>query len=92
MAKPLEAPGRRLPAADHRWAWTSTRGAAAPWYRIYHCDRFTPDGATFRSFGPLARFDHHTPPFGAPAMDPDGRSAIYLAVDLDVRVRGVRRG
>ncbi|EOM74358.1 hypothetical protein Rrhod_4356 [Rhodococcus rhodnii LMG 5362] len=37
---------------------------------------------TFRAHGPLARFDHHTPPFGEPAMDPDGRSVIYLGVDL----------
>ncbi|MDV8015712.1 RES family NAD+ phosphorylase [Rhodococcus sp. IEGM 1241] len=82
MAKPLEGPGRPLPAADHRWAWTPADGAAAPWYRIYHRDRFAPDGATFRRFGPLARFDHHTPPFAAPTMDPDGRAVIYLAVDL----------
>ncbi|TCN53372.1 RES domain-containing protein [Rhodococcus sp. SMB37] len=82
MAKPLGAPARPLPAADHRWAWTPADGAAAPWYRIYHRDRFTPSGAVFRSFGPLARFDHHSPPFAAPAVDPDGRSVLYLAVDL----------
>ncbi|NGP09309.1 RES family NAD+ phosphorylase [Rhodococcus sp. 14C212] len=47
---------------------------------MYHQDRFTPNGITFRRFGPLARFDHYTP--NPPAMDPDGRAVLYMAVDL----------
>lgn len=82
MAKPLERPDRPLPAADHQWTWTPDSGAAAPWFRIYHRSAHTPDGVTFRSFGPLARFDHHTPPITAKAVDPEGRSVIYYAVDL----------
>ena len=33
-------------------------------------------------FGPLARFDHHTPPASDPALDPDGRSVLYVGGDL----------
>ncbi|PBC51734.1 RES family NAD+ phosphorylase [Rhodococcus sp. ACPA1] len=80
MVKPLPAPVRPLPSADHRWTWTPTDPTNAPWFRIYHRDRFTPNGITFRRFGPLARFDHHTPT--PPAMDPNGRAVLYLAVDL----------
>lgn len=82
MAKPLKAPGRPLPGADHRWLWTPADGSAKPWYRIYHRGAHTPDGVTFRDYGPLARFDHHTPPFGTPEVDPDGRAVIYLGEDL----------
>lgn len=80
MVKPLPAPTRPLPSADHRWTWTPTTTTPNSWFRIYHRDRFTPNGITFRRFGPLARFDHHTPT--RPAMDPDGRAVLYLAVDL----------
>lgn len=82
MAKPLDLPGRPLPAADFQWTWTPDAGAASPWFRIYHRSANTPDGVTFRSFGPLNRFDHHTPPITAKAIDPEGRSVIYYAVDL----------
>ncbi|MGX6508733.1 RES family NAD+ phosphorylase [Rhodococcus sp. SJ-2] len=82
MAKPLDPPARPLPAANHLWTWTPADGAAAPWYRIYHHDRFTSGGAAFKPYGPSGRFDHHTPSFTDPAIDPDGRSVLYLGIDL----------
>jgi hypothetical protein len=39
-------------------------------------------GHTPRVYGPLARFDPHTPPPGAPDVDPDGRTVLYAGVDL----------
>lgn len=82
MAKPLDPPDRPLPDADYRWIWTPADGAAAPWYRVYHRTVHVPDGVTFRTFGPLNRFDHHTPPITAKAIDPEGRSVSYFGVDL----------
>lgn len=82
MARALREPDRPLPKADHCWTWTVPDGTSSPWYRIYHRDQFTADGISFRQFGPLARFDHHTPPFGAPAVEPDGRAVLYLAADV----------
>lgn len=82
MAKSLDQPDRPLPDADYRWIWTPADGATAPWYRVYHRTAHVPDGVTFRTFGPLNRFDHHTPPITAKALDPDGRSVIYFGVDL----------
>ncbi|GAA4470669.1 hypothetical protein GCM10023094_00060 [Rhodococcus olei] len=56
--------------------------AAAPWYRVYHRDQYTADGVSFRQFGPLGRFDHHTPPFATPDLDPEGRTVLYVAGDV----------
>jgi hypothetical protein len=47
--------------------------------RIYHQDDVTPSADTRRLFGPLLRFDHHTPPFAAPAPCPAGRTVVYAA-------------
>jgi len=52
------------------------------WCRIYHRSARTSRAETFRSFGPLMRFDHHTPPPGASAEDPGRRSVLYLAENL----------
>ncbi|NKT14616.1 RES domain-containing protein [Rhodococcus hoagii] len=82
MSKKLGPPDRPLPDADYQWTWTPAAGARKPWFRIYHRSAHTPDGVTFRSFGPMNRFDHHTPPITAKAIAPEGRSVIYYAVDL----------
>jgi hypothetical protein len=50
--------------------------------RIYHQDDMTPSADTRRLFGPLLRFDHHTPPFAAPARCPSGRTVVYAAKTL----------
>ncbi len=50
--------------------------------RIYHRDDLTPSADTRRRFGPLLRFDHHTPPFAAPAPCPAGRTVVYAAKTL----------
>lgn len=52
------------------------------WCRVYHESPYAPTAATFRPYGPLARFDHHTPPFGDPSVDPAGRSVLYVADSL----------
>ncbi|MFE4500004.1 RES family NAD+ phosphorylase [Rhodococcus sp. NPDC056743] len=65
------------------WQWIppgSGSGEPWQWCRIYHRGAHAPDGATFRSFGPLSRFDHHTP--NPAALDPDGRSVLYVADNL----------
>ncbi len=80
MVRKLDPPERPLKPADYQWIWTP--GDDAPWFRVYHRDDYTPDGVTFRVWGPLNRFDHHTPPITAPTDDPEGRSVIYYGVDL----------
>lgn len=50
--------------------------------RIYHQDDLTPSADVRRPFGPLLRFDHHTPPFDAPALCPAGRTVVYAAKTL----------
>jgi len=49
---------------------------------VYHRSRHTPRGDTPRGFGPLARFDPHTPPAAAPGIDPQGRTVLYAGQDL----------
>lgn len=71
-----------LPAslpAGRRWIW---RQRHAAWARIYHRDHFTPSPLHRRSFGPLHRFDHHTPPIEAAAVCPEGRTITYVADGL----------
>jgi hypothetical protein len=72
----LAPPGRPL-AGGLWWRWDGKR----PWFRVYHAG----PGRTatgLRRFGPIARFDHHTPPYGRPAECPAGRSITYLADSL----------
>jgi hypothetical protein len=71
------APPNRPLSGGLRWRWDGRR----PWFRVYHAG----PGRTatgLRRFGPLARFDPHTPPYGQPAECPAGRSVIYLADSL----------
>ena len=59
------------------WRWAGAR----PWIRVYHGapDRLATDR---RRFGPIERFDPHTPPDPSPADCPAGRSVIYLGDSL----------
>lgn len=77
MVRHLPAPVRPL-AGGNDWTWHPQER----WVRIYHRDDRTPSAATPRPFGPLLRFDHHTPPFAAPAVCPDGRTVVYAARTL----------
>jgi RES domain-containing protein len=48
---------------------------------VYHLSRHTPDGITFRRYGPLYRFDHHRA--ADPTQDdPEGRRILYVREDL----------
>ena len=82
MVKQLDPPTRPLPKARFRWTWAPQLQAPRwQWCRVYHQSGHTPDGATFRRFGPLYRLDHHqeaTPP----QLDPDGRRVLYIGADL----------
>ncbi|MCX2933083.1 RES domain-containing protein [Mycobacterium sp. CVI_P3] len=51
------------------------------WCRVYHRSAHTPDGVTFRRYGPLYRLDHHHPA-DPPADDPAGRRVLYVGQDL----------
>jgi hypothetical protein len=48
---------------------------------VYHRSAHTPDGVTFRSFGPLSRLDHHHPA-DPPCVDESGREILYVGEDL----------
>ena len=71
------APPERPLNGGLRWRWDARR----PWFRVYHAGPAR-TATGLRRFGPLARFDHHTPPYGRPAECPAGRSVIYLADSL----------
>lgn len=71
----LGEPPRPLPTGGRIIEWDSGDEA---WWRVYHRDYRSPDPLHRRTFGPVSRFDHHQAPPGAPAEDPDGRSALYL--------------
>jgi hypothetical protein len=62
-----------------RWAWQPYHAA---WFRIYHRDSYTPTALHRRAFGPLSRFDHHSPPGDQPAVCPLDRTASYVAETL----------
>jgi hypothetical protein len=61
------------------WGWKPRDEA---WVRIYHRDFLTPSALHRRTFGPLSRFDHHTPMIEAPTACPAGRAVIYLAREI----------
>ncbi|BBZ01561.1 hypothetical protein MCHIJ_09980 [Mycolicibacterium chitae] len=48
---------------------------------MYHRGPHTPDGTTFRQFGPLHRLDHHQAA-NPPQLDPEGRRVLYVGADL----------
>jgi len=52
------------------------------WCRVYHQGPYAPQGSSPRSYGPLARFDPHTPPAAAAGIDPHGRTVLYAGEDL----------
>ena len=77
MVKHLEPPKRPL-RGGNAWTWPQDER----WVRIYHRDDLAPSGDARRAFGPLDRFDHHTPPPTVPAIDPSGRAVLYAAKTL----------
>ena len=76
MVTHLAAPERPL-SGGRWWRWDGRR----PWFRVYHAGPDRPATAR-RRFGPIERFDPHTPPFTDPAECPDGRSVVYLSDSL----------
>lgn len=74
----LGEPVRPLPTDGNIVEWDPGDHA---WWRVYHRDYRTPDPLHRRTFGPISRFDHHQAAPGAPAEDPDGRSALYLGIE-----------
>ena len=81
MVKPLQPPVQPLSAGGKSYSWI--RGKRRwQWCRVYHRGTYTPRGDTARIFGPLARFDPHTPDPGHPAIDPTGRSILYIGDNL----------
>lgn len=84
MVKPLRWPARPLPRGGQTasWRWRAASDASWTWCRVYHRGTHTTRGETPRRYGPLARFDPHTPPTAAPSVDPAERSVIYIGADL----------
>jgi RES domain len=82
MVRQLKSPKRPLPKAPYVWWWVPSPNAPRwRWCRVYHRGEHTPDGVTFRRYGPLHRFDHHHEA-DPPATDPDGRRILYVGEDL----------
>ena len=81
MVRPLAPPVRPLSSGGKSYYWS--RGSRRwQWCRVYHRETRTPRGDTARTFGPLARFDPHTPDPGHPSVDPTGRSVLYVGDGL----------
>ena len=81
MVRPLAPPVRPLSSGGKSYDWS--RGSRRwRWCRVYHREARTPRGDTARTSGPLARFDPHTPDPGHPAVDPTGRSVLYVGNGL----------
>jgi hypothetical protein len=84
MVSKLKQPARPLPTAgkDAVWCWPPPQVAARwEWCRVYHQDKYAADGATFRQYGPKARFDHHNLA-DPPVVDTSGRRILYVGEDL----------
>jgi hypothetical protein len=82
MVRKLGPPSRPLPKAKRVWQWNPPRHSARwLWCRVYHQGKYTPDGVTFRRYGPKARFDHHQPA-DPPIEDTTGRRVLYVGEDL----------
>jgi hypothetical protein len=61
----------RTPTASSPWSWC----------RIYHRGPHCPQADASRHFGPLHRFDPHTPRASGPSLDTK-RSVLYVGADL----------
>ena len=82
MVRKLGPPSRPLPKAKRLWRWNPPQPPARWWWcRVYHQGKYTPDGVTFRGYGPMARFDHHHPA-DPPVVDTTGRRVLYVGEDL----------
>lgn len=67
----------------YSWTGHSTTGGLWEWCRVYHEGPHNPSGIAARVFGPLSRFDPHTPTDdGKRQVDPDGRTVIYVGENL----------
>lgn len=84
MVRPLRPPVRPLPRGGKSYQWRAPRQhtPAWQWCRVYHAGPNIPTGHSPRPFGPLARFDPHTPSSDAAAVDLGGRSVLYVGADL----------
>jgi hypothetical protein len=81
LVRPLAPPVPLLSSGGKSYFWV--RGSRRwRWCRVYHREARTPRGDTARTFGPLARFDPHTPDPAHPAVDPAGRSVLYVGDGL----------
>jgi RES domain len=90
MVTQLQPPARPL-KGGHSWTWhpegtfqDEDDARQSRWVRIFHHGQRCPAPDTRRSYGPLARFDHHTvtDPVKTAGDCPQGRSIIYLAKTL----------
>jgi RES domain len=82
VVRKLEPPRRPLPRASYTWCWRPRPSAGRwLWCRVYHRSAHTPDGVTFRGFGPLARLDHHHAA-SPPTLDVTGRRILYVGATL----------
>ena len=84
MVRALGPPSRPLPKTGDKtvWWWNPPQASARWWWcRVYHQGKYTPDGVTFRQYGPAARFDHHHPA-DPPVIDTTGRRILYVGEDL----------
>jgi hypothetical protein len=79
---PAERPAtpERPLAGGAVWSWATD----FPLVRIYHADARTPEPERPRQFGPVARFDPHQ--VEPPALDPEGRTALYVAAAIETSV------
>jgi hypothetical protein len=82
VVRKLEPPRRPLPQASYTWRWEPRPSEGQwLWCRVYHRSAHTPDGVTFRRFGPLSRLDHHHAA-SPPSVDVTGRRILYVGVNL----------
>ena len=84
MVVELAPPVRPLPKGGDTWTWEPRTGSGPwRWCRVYHAGPHNRDGHTPRGYGPLYRFDpHQRDSSGAPRTDPDGRTVLYVGIDL----------
>lgn len=76
MVSHLPPPERPL-SGGLWWRWDGRQ----PWIRVYHAAPGR-SAAARRRYGPIERFDPHTPHPTAPADCPAGRSVLYLGDSL----------